>query len=143
VEGKRLYVTHGSRHIDVWNANTFVQLPQISNVGEASILECDRKNRVLFAGAQGSSGYLRAYYINEDVAGTPLNLAIETAMHIEWDSLPGELYQVQWRSSMGGNDPWQNLGDPILGNGLTMSVYDELKGMRRKFYQVIVVTEGS
>ncbi len=139
-DGRRLYAVHTSGHIDVWNAQTYVQLPQIPNSGEARILECDRRNRVLFAGSQGANGYLRVIYINEAAPAEEINLNVETAMHVFWDSKRGELYQVQWRHSLVGNDPWYDLGDPVLGNGLTMSVYDKLRGMKRKFYRVVVVT---
>lgn len=138
--GDRLYAVHTSGHIDVWNANTYVQLPQISCAGEARALECDRKNRVLFAGVSGSPGSLRAFFIGSESGGDDLKVRLQRAMVIEWDSKPGELYQVQWRHSMGGQDPWQDLGDPVLGNGLTMSVFDNIEDMRRKFYQVVPVT---
>lgn len=132
-DGNYLFAVHTSGHIDVWNANTFVQLPQISTVGEPRVLKCDRRGKVFFA---GTTTELRAYYIGTDNVDAPLNLAINPAVEIRWDSVAGSLYQVEWRSQLGGNATWYSLGGPILGNGLTMSVFDTTRGNQAKFFRV-------
>jgi YVTN family beta-propeller protein len=132
-DGNYLFAVHTSGHIDVWNANTFVQLPQISTVGEPHDLECDRKGKSFFAGT-GSS--LRAYYIGTDTSGGTVDVDINHAVEIRWSSAFGSLYQVEWRSQLGGDSSWYNLGGPVLGNGLTMSVFDTTRGSRFKFYRV-------
>ncbi|MES2924810.1 MAG: YncE family protein [Verrucomicrobiota bacterium] len=134
-DGTRLFAVHTQDHIDVWNANTFVQLTPITSPGEARDLECDRKGKVLFA---GTSTGLRAYLIAES-SGQPLQVEINQAVEIRWNSISGSLYQVEWTTPPGPQSQWHPLGAPILGNGLTMSIYDTTRTNRAKFYRVSVV----
>lgn len=133
-DSARLFAVHTSGHIDVWNATTYVQLAPITTTGEASDLETDRQGKVLFA---GSSTSLFAHHIGVANPDAPLNVEVNQAVEIRWDSVSGNLYQVQWKASMGQNAEWYNLGGPILGNGLTMSVFDTTRGNRAKFYRVV------
>ena len=141
-DANRIFVVHTSGHIDVWNANTFVSIDEITYSGNARALECDRENKVLFAGHEGdSSGVVRAYYINTQPPSQTLDVTIERSNSITWESEPGVLYQVQWRYGLSPSNQWNDVGSPILGNGLTLYVFDPIKGFRHKFYQVIVISE--
>ena len=48
-DAKTAYAVHESGHIDVWDAETFLQIKQYSTVGEATDLITDRTGRFLFA----------------------------------------------------------------------------------------------
>lgn len=136
-DGNTLFAVHGGGHIDVWNANTFVKLREISTPSDPRDLACDRKGRVLFA---GSSSILKAYYISTEPAPGTLEVEINHAVEIRWDSVAGTLYQVQWSTNPGKNATWHDVGGPILGNGLTISVYDATESSNRKFYRVSVMS---
>ena len=130
-------MTHSSGHIDVWNANTFVKTSEITTTGEPDDLECDRSGRVLFA---GTSTALKAYFVDTATSGTNLNIQINNAVEIRWNSTAGSLYQVQWAYVLDVNTVWFNFGGQILGNGLTMSIFDTTRDSRSKFYRVQLVS---
>jgi YVTN family beta-propeller protein len=132
-DGNTLYTAHTSGQIDVWNANTYVALSPITTTGEPDFLECDRQGNVLFA---GSSTSLFAYLIKPAPAGGTVNAQITQAVEIRWSSVSSYLYQVEWKSTLSGSSDWYSLGGQILGNGLTMSVYDTTRDSRAKFYRV-------
>ena len=135
-DGNYIFAVHTDGHIDVWNANTYVQLPQIATVGEPHFLECDRKGKVFFAGTNST---LKAYYIGVADSSAPINVTINQAVEIRWDSVAGSLYQVEWCTNPSAS--WYALGGPILGNGLTMSVFDTTRNNRAKFFQVRKISQ--
>ncbi len=61
---------------------------------------------------------------------------IWTAVEVGWDSQAGVQYQVQW-SSEAAPAQWQNWGDPVVGTGAAMSVFDSTRNGPRKFYRVV------
>lgn len=139
-DGNLFFACHTSGHLDVWSPNTYVKITEITTSGENYSLLTDRASRVLFAGNNSSTkSVLRAYYIGSDNPDASVNAEIQPAFEVRWDSRVGVLYQIQWRQAATGNLEWQNLGSPILGNGLKMSVFDRLRDMSKKFYRVIVV----
>jgi YVTN family beta-propeller protein len=136
-DGNTLFTNHTSGTIDVWNANTYLQTSSITTTGQPLDLQCDRQGRVLFAGTSTS---LTAYYIGSSGSGTPMNVQINPAVEIRWDSVSGSLYQVEWRSVLSGSSTWYNLGGQIVGNGLTMSLFDTARDSLTKFYRVVLVS---
>ena len=132
-DGNTLFTVHTSGQIDVFSANTYVPLTPISTTGQLNELQVDRKGKVLFAG-DGSS--LHAFFIGPPTGGGPLDAEINHAVEIRWNSVSGYLYQVEWKTSASANATWYSLGGQILGNGLTMSVYDTTRDSRAKFYRV-------
>ncbi|MDX6766583.1 MAG: YncE family protein [Candidatus Methylacidiphilales bacterium] len=141
-DGSTLFATHTSGHIDAWDAATYVLKANIILTGEAYSLLTDRKSRVLFAGdiRFQSPNLLRAFFIGQSENDVPLNTEILRAVEITWDSEVGQLYQVQWRQLANDTLSWQDLGSPILGNGLRMSVFDKPRDFRAKFYRVTKVS---
>lgn len=138
VDGTYVFVAHTTGHIDVWNANTFVQFDEIATSEEPTDLECDRKGKVLFA---GSGSTLKAYYINTEPQEETLDIEVVHAVELRWESVAGSLYQIQWKHGLGANSNWYDLGGTIVGTGLTMSVFDTTRGSGRKFYRVQLVSE--
>jgi len=133
-----LFTNHTSGQIDVWNANTYVQTATITTGSDQLIeLQTGRTGKVLFA---GDSTSLYAYYVGPTSGGGPINTQINNAVEIRWDSTYGSLYQVQWTGVLGGST-WYNLGGQIVGNGLTMSVFDTTRGSLLKFYRVQQVSQ--
>jgi hypothetical protein len=61
---------------------------------------------------------------------------IWTAVEVGWDSQAGAQYQIQW-SSEAAPAQWQNWGEPVVGTGAVMSVFDSTRNGPRKFYRVI------
>jgi DNA-binding beta-propeller fold protein YncE len=132
-DGNTLFTNHTSGLIDVWNANTYVETTTLAtNSQQFTELQCDRLGKVLFA---GNSTALYAYYVGSSGGGGSLNVQINNAVEIRWDSVSGSLYQVQWTGILQGGT-WYNLGGQIVGNGLTMSVFDTTRGNQFKFYRV-------
>jgi YVTN family beta-propeller protein len=137
-DGNTLFTVHTSGAIDVFNANTYVATTSIPTTGELNRLQCDRKGKVLFA---GNSFSLRAFYVGATGGGEPMDIEINQAVEIRWNSTSGYLYQVEWTTAPSANATWHNLGGQILGNGLIMSVYDTTRNNRAKFYRVRQVSQ--
>jgi uncharacterized delta-60 repeat protein len=67
---------------------------------------------------------------------TTASMQIWTAAEIGWLSETDVQYQVQWSSEVAPT-VWQNLGNPVVGTGANISVFDSTKNQPRKFYRVI------
>jgi len=94
-----------------------------------------------FADAFGYSGQPGHYQDNGGLLTvtnelSPL-LAIYTAVEITWISQTGVQYQVQ-SSPQSLTTTWTNLGNPILGNGLTNAVFDSTRANGQRFYRVTI-----
>lgn len=63
------------------------------------------------------------------------NLNIHTAVELEWPSVSGLVYQVQWNTNLSTN-VWHDLGDTIIGDGTTNHVFDSTKHAPKKFYRI-------
>lgn len=130
-DSNTLFTVNTSNRIDVWSANTFVKTSSITTVGDVRDMACDRKGKVLFA---GTSSAMRAYLLESQ--SEEMKVEINKAVEIRWNSTYGALYQVEWAPVPLPNANWQKLGGPILGTGLTMSVYDSTRTARTRFYRV-------
>ena len=54
-----------------------------------------------------------------------------------WTSAVNRRYQVQYRTSLTGNE-WVNLGEPIPGNEAKTCINDKIEpGQPRRFYRVV------
>lgn len=62
---------------------------------------------------------------------------IWNAVEVAWSSISGVYYQVQWAPALDTND-WHDLGDPVLGNGSTNSVFYRTSGTVQRFFRVTV-----
>jgi hypothetical protein len=61
------------------------------------------------------------------------SIAIRKAIKVEWPSAVGVTYQVY-----GSDDAinWQPLGAPLLGNGTSMFIFDDVEEAWKKFYKI-------
>jgi hypothetical protein len=62
-------------------------------------------------------------------------LSIFPAVEICWPSTSNRTYQIQWRSSLSPTN-WANLGEPIMGTGSNISVFDTTRGSQQRFYRL-------
>jgi hypothetical protein len=58
---------------------------------------------------------------------------IARAMQLEWQSQSGALYQVQASPDASS---WQDVGDPIMGDGLPKTYFDPTPSDTKKFYRI-------
>jgi plastocyanin len=66
-------------------------------------------------------------------------IAITPGTGIRWFASNSVTYQVQWTSAQSGADTvWNNLGNPISGNGATNTLFDP-SGPPHNFYQVLSI----
>lgn len=61
---------------------------------------------------------------------------------IAWQSMTGELYQVQVSPSL-SPIAWANFGSPVMGDGSQKSVYDPTMNSEKRFYRVAVHTQAA
>jgi hypothetical protein len=65
--------------------------------------------------------------------------AITRGAGIRWFASNSVTYQVQWASALlGTNTVWNNLGNPVAGNGATNTLFDPL-GPPHNFFQVLSI----
>ena len=68
-----------------------------------------------------------------------LVVSITRASGIRWFASNSVTYQVQWTSALlGSNTVWNNLGNPISGDGTTNTIYDPV-GPPHNYYQVLSI----
>lgn len=69
----------------------------------------------------------------------PPSATIQVAsVGISWLSETNRTYQVLYTSSLTPNT-WVNLGSPVAGVGATMTIFDNVFGEPRKYYQVVAL----
>ena len=70
-------------------------------------------------------------------ASTNVSPALQafTAIELVWPSEVGQLYQVQWTSSL-DQPQWANLGPTVSGNGTNLSSFDSTRTHPQSFYRV-------
>ncbi len=66
------------------------------------------------------------------------NVAIYTAVEINWLALSNTTYQVQWSSDLSLTN-WQDLGTPVTGTGANVSIFDSTRYGSQRFYRVETV----
>jgi hypothetical protein len=67
-----------------------------------------------------------------------LELQIDPAVEIKWNSEQGVEYQVQWRSSTGQDRTWRNLGGTLIGTGGILSRFDSHHEPQHAYRLVVV-----
>jgi len=73
----------------------------------------------------------------DDSDAFPIFMAeVHSAIELEWPSVDGAFYQIQESMEL---ETWQDLGDPIPGDGSKQGVFISIKGESKKFYRVIAV----
>jgi hypothetical protein len=75
------------------------------------------------------------------IGGGPTNqfpIAIVPGVGISWFASNSVSYQLQWATNLGTNTVWNNLGNPIAGNGSSNTVFDST-GPPHNFYQILSV----
>jgi hypothetical protein len=86
-----------------------------------------------------------------DVVGYTLMTAIPTiqpltyttnTVAVNWTSVPGQTYQVQYATTLNGNH-WNNLGSSIIATGMTASTSDTNATGSARFYRVINLSQSS
>ncbi len=63
-------------------------------------------------------------------------ISIWSAIEITWPSSSNVSYQVQSTTNLSTSN-WINLGNPIIGNGSVMSVFDSARSKNANFYRLI------
>jgi len=78
--------------------------------------------------------------IYDDVTalGDPNVVHIYTAAEVVFDTQPGLYYQIQAIGSLSGG--WQNVGNPILGTGGSLSYLTSTRNNVQQFYRVVTTT---
>jgi hypothetical protein len=71
------------------------------------------------------------------LSGQVPQVEISNAIRLQWQSVVGFSYQIQWSPTLQGPS-WQNLGTAIVGDGSMMSYFDEASSQARKFYRVVL-----
>jgi len=65
-------------------------------------------------------------------------IAVVPGVGISWFASNNVSYQIQWATNLSTNTVWNNLGNPIAGNGGSNTVFDPA-GPPHNFYQVLSV----
>lgn len=71
--------------------------------------------------------------------GVPMpsaSVGISQSVEVDWQSVLGETYQVQYSTSLVG-ESWVDLGEIVVGDGLNKSVFDSTRDDANRFYRVI------
>jgi len=68
----------------------------------------------------------------------PTRPTIRRAVEISWPSLPSLSYQVQWSTELDPQD-WQHLGEPVMGTGAELTVFDRILNRTRRYYRVVPI----
>jgi hypothetical protein len=86
---------------------------------------------ISFGGAGGGGG------VDPQPGTNSLAITLAPAKAIRWFASNSVTYQVQWAATLlGTNTVWNNLGNPVAGNGATNIVYDPVAAPHN-FYQVL------
>lgn len=63
-------------------------------------------------------------------------VSLYRAVEVEWESLPGRTYQVQWADTL-PTETWFNLGSPVVAAETNTSVCDRVLPAGNRFYRVL------
>ncbi len=78
------------------------------------------------------SGWTARRLVNSGVTNS---IAIYTAAEIAFNTTQGNTYQIQGISNLSGG--WQNIGNPILGTGNSVSYLTPTRNNAQMFFRVI------
>jgi fibronectin type 3 domain-containing protein len=154
-----LTATPGNAQVALnWTASSFATTYSVkratSSAGPYTVIATTTAPTVTYTDASGLNNGTTYYYVvsatgaggpssdSSPVSATPngprpLVAAVAPGTGIRWFASNGVTYQVQWCSTPPStNTVWNNLGNPIAGNGSTNIVFDPV-GPVQKFYQVI------
>ena len=69
----------------------------------------------------------------------PVNLQIGgTNLIFNWTGIPGQIYQLEYKTNL--TDPvWTPLGNPITGNGSTLTATNNFSGSSQSFFHLRLV----
>jgi uncharacterized delta-60 repeat protein len=70
--------------------------------------------------------------------GQEVQVGIWTAVEIGWNTEAGARYQVQW-SPEAAPTQWRDFGEPVVGTGSLMRLFDSTREGARRFYRVVKV----
>ncbi|HIG31062.1 MAG TPA: hypothetical protein EYQ50_25980 [Verrucomicrobiales bacterium] len=81
----------------------------------------------------GGSLYKIELHSNPEVIEGPL-LETARAIEIKWASQSGRTYQPQYST---GLDDWVDLGDPLVGTGNSIRIYERSEDFEHRFYRIV------
>jgi hypothetical protein len=86
--------------------------------------------------ALGNGNYLNLDSLTlTDLKITNFTVAAGGAIQLTWDSVPGQIYQVQYTSQFPGG-AWNNLGSLITATNATTTATDSMGGNLSRYYRV-------
>ena len=59
------------------------------------------------------------------------------ALTLSWDALPGQIYQVQYKTNL-NQTSWFNLGGPAVATNTLMSASDSTTQNTNRYYRVVM-----
>lgn len=156
-----LAATAGNAQVALsWSASAFATSYDVKRsaalTGPFSIIGTTAAPTVTYTDTNGLSNGTTYYYVasatgpggtsinTAPVSATPigpmpLQLAIARGTGIIWFASNSVTYQVQWATELlGTNTVWNNLGNSMVGNGTTNTVFDPV-GAPHNFYQVLSI----
>lgn len=60
-------------------------------------------------------------------------MEIRKAIKVQWMSVDGVTYHVYRSDDL---ETWQPVGDPLIGDGTALSIFDDVEGVWKKFYKI-------
>jgi hypothetical protein len=61
-------------------------------------------------------------------------------IQISFYTLPGQIYQIQFKDAL-SDSTWSPLGGTVSGNGLPVTVYDDMTGHSQRFYRLLALPQ--
>ena len=115
-------------------------LPDVPTENGGPWLPCMATNRAFHGVGFEGLGYVDTLAISDTSLGplVPWQTGIGQAVALSWASDYGERYQVETCTDLTLGD-WMPLGDPVVGNGTTNTVFEPTGAFPRKFYRVTSV----
>ena len=112
-------------------------LPDVPTENGGPWLPCMATNRAFHGVGFEGLGYVDTLAISDTSLGplVPWQTGIGQAVALSWASDYGERYQVETCTDLTLGD-WTPLGDPVVGNGTTNTVFEPTGAFPRKFYRV-------
>ena len=89
-----------------------------------------------YASGDTEYGWSGTFSVHDTSA--PIELQIFTATELEWNTVSGKTYQVQWQSDLSATN-WNDLGDPVLATSGNYSFFDSTRDTSNRFYRIQLV----
>ncbi|MBK8038022.1 MAG: hypothetical protein IPK22_12965 [Verrucomicrobiaceae bacterium] len=84
----------------------------------------------------GYADDIKLWFYNLNPANQ-MTAEIFPAVEVQWSSVPGVSYQVQWSPDM---SQWTNLGELVVASAASTRFFDRTSGAERRFYKVVRIT---